>query len=400
MSRLIAMLRRTSLVLRITVAPFLVLVLSMALLILRDIDARQAETAIDAIHQVASVDRGRIDQLATLASLTHSDVSRHLAMVDSGISEQKLAGIRRTIGEELTKARGLVADLRGASLTEPAAGLVAVIATRIDAYDKAVTGMNDMAQTDRLIAIPLMTNVDRRFSELSAGIAEARAAIVAAAEAKAEATRRGTAETTTRFWILTALALLSFAAVSALAARSITGPVSHLTQAMRAIAGGDLDAAVEGTDAPDEVGAMARALEVFKDTARESERLRQAQARMAANAAAEKLRALEAMAGTVETETRAAVARVAERTTAMSGSAEQMAASAALVLGESSSVAKAARSSLANARTVTSAAEEDRIRAYNKNVAGYVLKHSPGRTFIDAVTMLEHYWRVIEFPET
>ena len=47
----------------------------------------------------------------------------------------------------------------------------------------------------------------------------------------------------------------------------------------------------------------------------------------------------------------------------------------------------------------TSAAEEDRVRAYNKCIAGYVLKHSPAHTFLDAVTMLEHYWRVIEFPE-
>ena len=47
----------------------------------------------------------------------------------------------------------------------------------------------------------------------------------------------------------------------------------------------------------------------------------------------------------------------------------------------------------------TSAAEEDRARAYDKCISGYVLKHSPAHSFIDAVTMLEHYWRVIEFPE-
>ncbi len=47
----------------------------------------------------------------------------------------------------------------------------------------------------------------------------------------------------------------------------------------------------------------------------------------------------------------------------------------------------------------TSAAEEDRINAYNLNVAGYVLKHSPGHSFIDAVAMLEHYWRIVELPE-
>jgi CheY-like chemotaxis protein len=46
----------------------------------------------------------------------------------------------------------------------------------------------------------------------------------------------------------------------------------------------------------------------------------------------------------------------------------------------------------------TSAADEDRMRAYDKNVAGYVLKHSVGQNFLESISMLEHYWRVIEFP--
>lgn len=48
----------------------------------------------------------------------------------------------------------------------------------------------------------------------------------------------------------------------------------------------------------------------------------------------------------------------------------------------------------------TSADEEDRMRSYEKNVAGYLLKHSLGRTFVDAVSMLQHYWRVVELPDT
>ena len=47
----------------------------------------------------------------------------------------------------------------------------------------------------------------------------------------------------------------------------------------------------------------------------------------------------------------------------------------------------------------TSADEEDRFRAYDQHVAGYVLKHSAARSFLDALTMLEHYWRVVEFPD-
>ncbi len=46
----------------------------------------------------------------------------------------------------------------------------------------------------------------------------------------------------------------------------------------------------------------------------------------------------------------------------------------------------------------TSSAEEDRMRAYDKNVAGYVLKHRLGQSFLESISMLEHYWRVIEFP--
>jgi len=47
----------------------------------------------------------------------------------------------------------------------------------------------------------------------------------------------------------------------------------------------------------------------------------------------------------------------------------------------------------------TSAAEEDRVNAYGKNVAGYMLKSNAGHTFLDALAMLDHYWKVVEFPE-
>ncbi len=33
----------------------------------------------------------------------------------------------------------------------------------------------------------------------------------------------------------------------------------------------------------------------------------------------------------------------------------------------------------------TSSAEEDRVRAYDRNVAGYIMKHRPGETFLEAI---------------
>jgi methyl-accepting chemotaxis protein len=64
---------------------------------------------------------------------------------------------------------------------------------------------------------------------------------------------------------LTLLALsLSLAAVIALA-RSITAPVNVLAAAMTRLVQGELDLAIEGTGRGDEVGVMARAVQVFKD---------------------------------------------------------------------------------------------------------------------------------------
>ena len=58
---------------------------------------------------------------------------------------------------------------------------------------------------------------------------------------------------------------------------------------------------------------------------------------------------------------------------------------------------EALRSTLVFVMT-TSGAEDDRARAYDMNIAGYVLKHRPGQSFLEAISMLEHYWRVVEFP--
>ena len=46
----------------------------------------------------------------------------------------------------------------------------------------------------------------------------------------------------------------------------------------------------------------------------------------------------------------------------------------------------------------TSNDEKDRVEAYEKNVAGYIVKADAEKTFTDAVEMLDHYWRVVEFP--
>jgi methyl-accepting chemotaxis protein len=62
-----------------------------------------------------------------------------------------------------------------------------------------------------------------------------------------------------------------------LVGRSITGPIAALTQTMQALVKGQRERTIPGTKRQDEIGAMARAVEVFKANAEEVDRLRDEQ---------------------------------------------------------------------------------------------------------------------------
>jgi CheY-like chemotaxis protein len=46
----------------------------------------------------------------------------------------------------------------------------------------------------------------------------------------------------------------------------------------------------------------------------------------------------------------------------------------------------------------TSGADEDKARAYELGVAGYILKSNPANAFLEATALLHTYCRVVEFP--
>ncbi len=46
----------------------------------------------------------------------------------------------------------------------------------------------------------------------------------------------------------------------------------------------------------------------------------------------------------------------------------------------------------------TSKREEDKISAYELNVAGYIVKETAGQDFLKLVGLMDLYWRVVELP--
>jgi CheY-like chemotaxis protein len=46
----------------------------------------------------------------------------------------------------------------------------------------------------------------------------------------------------------------------------------------------------------------------------------------------------------------------------------------------------------------TSKREEDMMAAYDLNVAGYIVKETAGHDFLNLVSLLDAYWRIVEMP--
>ncbi len=138
----------------------------------------------------------------------------------------------------------------------------------------------------------------------------------------------------------------------------ITRPLQRMARTMTQMAGGDLGVAIDGGRRADEIGAMARAVAVFRDNAmalRDAARMRTAERR---RAEAEKSAALEAVAVAFERDILAIAASVGHAATELETFARGMTA----VLDESHRHARkataAAEDTTAGATSVASAIEE------------------------------------------
>jgi methyl-accepting chemotaxis protein len=106
-------------------------------------------------------------------------------------------------------------------------------------------------------------------------------------------------------------------------------PLVRLTGRMTAIAAGDLDAPVAMTERTDEIGAIARAVAVFRDGLSERKQLVQEQERLAKAAEAERREALHRMADGFDREVGGLVGQISGATAALETSARTMSDTAA-----------------------------------------------------------------------
>jgi methyl-accepting chemotaxis protein len=139
---------------------------------------------------------------------------------------------------------------------------------------------------------------------------------------------------------------------------SITRPLKTLESRMGNLAQGETGAPVPGQDRADEVGSMAKAVEVFRDHAIDREKMQRRQAEMEKEAAQAKKVAMDSLASNFEQSVGGVVNDVMSAAEQLRSTAQSMSSAADQAAHEAMAVSAASQQTSANVQTAASATEE------------------------------------------
>ena len=139
--------------------------------------------------------------------------------------------------------------------------------------------------------------------------------------------------------------------------RRVVRPIADTTETMRRLADDDLSVTIHHADAADEVGTMARAVQVFRDNMAEAARLRGEQERAEA-AERERAGRIASLLGAFDTSASGIVSHVAAAAHQLESAAVILTGSAEEATRQSSAVSSASEEAAANVHTVAAASEE------------------------------------------
>ncbi|TNC05171.1 HAMP domain-containing protein [Methylobacterium terricola] len=138
----------------------------------------------------------------------------------------------------------------------------------------------------------------------------------------------------------------------------IARPLTHMTSIMGTLASGDTAADVPYRARRDEVGAIATAVQVFKDNLIHSRQLEQETALARASAEEQRKAGMRQMADSFEAAVGSVIGTVSAAATELQATSQSMAGIARETASQSTTVASAAQQAAANVGTVAAAAEE------------------------------------------
>ncbi|PKU22725.1 methyl-accepting chemotaxis protein [Telmatospirillum siberiense] len=310
---------------------------------------------------IARVDRSTVfssragRQLEAYASLGYQ--------IPAADTQEQNELLRKKIKETQQRYAELMGSVRK-SLPEKATELDAIDRSVRNTYDACAPvfefGLTAVSDADNMTALrrmkiectPLAQKALAEMTTLNDGL------LVYADKASDDLTDSTNHTITTVIVLAGAGILLALALSLWISRKGLTVPIAALRNAMDRLARNDLSADVPGVARKDEVGEMARTVEVFKTNAHRVREMEREQVEAKAKAEADRKRAMLSMADNFEASVMGLVKGVSSQANELQTTAQGMAAGASQASSQAETVATAAQNATTNVQTVASATEE------------------------------------------
>ncbi len=312
------------------------------------------DAAKDLAEAVAAKEAPPVQEAASalLAQMRENrvDALRYLANRNGEIEEELAGAATAGTGAVQRHAQSLIGSVQDSSLKEDAERFQRIFARYSDSLQAIIEATRHY---NRLIAsdLPKHAAAIGTQSEELAGATRERA------DGLATETVASIDATVTTSLALSLAAVVAGILIASLIARTIVGPLKGMTATMTALAAGDRSVAIPATANRDEIGAMARAVAVFKDgllkaDALESERRQEEAARE------QRRQALADLTAAFGTRFSEVVGTVSSAAGELEATSQGLSASAQETTRQTASVAAAANKTTGDVETVAAAAEE------------------------------------------
>ncbi|EFH12874.1 methyl-accepting chemotaxis protein [Teichococcus cervicalis] len=272
------------------------------------------------------------------------------------------AGMRRTEDTIAREQQLIEAGLRAyqALIAEPAErALYEAVVSSYAAYQRELPPTLEMSRrNEQQAALQRIEGVNRRAYEAYAQAMDALRQFNASGALKvAGEADRAYDSAVLAVWVTLGLGALVLAALGYSLIARISVPVHRLTETMQRMTGGDLNATVADKERTDEIGAMARALEVFRDKTRDAERLAAEQA-AADRKSQERGQRVETLVKSFGQESQQALETLRGAAQRLGGTSAEMSRSAEEAARLTTTLSRASDSASSNAQTAAAATEE------------------------------------------
>ena len=331
---------------KVLVAPLLLIVSMMILAVIFQSGIQREGAAVTKLHDESFRKAAAVADVRASGSAVQANLYRLLGWQSSGIEAAKVSVLEKQVRAQLTALHDKAAATGEASLVEKA-----------DNLSKAAIDVLDMYSIDEVTALVMMVNNEQQYDSLVTTVQAA----AKSAEDDTEQVYRGAEDAaasskTTYYGVF--VVFLGLGCVTSLGmARLIAHPVTHMTEVMGRLADGQLELDVPLQQQQDEIGGMARAVQVFKANAIARRTLEEHEH----DAMAQRERhavAIETLTRDFDMAASSALAGVADAASDMKVTAQGMAATAEQTSRQATEVAAATECASSNVQTVAAAAEE------------------------------------------